>query len=127
MSLSPVEADFVGEDRVLQGTDWSRTVPMAQDMTAYDPAVTVGAQLRGALKSADLSTVIASTEAGTMVLSFDDPFTLRVEFTAAGTAAASPQRKAAWDVEAVNGFTGKVDRIAQGRADVYREVTTAST
>lgn len=127
MSLKPVEADFVGEDRILQGTDWSRTVPMTVDMTAYNPALTVGAVLRGAVRSSDLQTVHLSTAAGTMVLSFDDPFTLRVAFTAAGSAAAPAFDNGWWEVEAVSGLSLKTDRIAQGAASHYREVTTGAT
>jgi hypothetical protein len=123
MSLTPARVDFVGVDRVLQGTDWERTVPMAQDMTAYDPALTVGAVLRGACKSADLATTYMSTAAGTMVLSFDDPLTLRVRFTSAGTSAAAAFNDGVWDVEAVNGLTLFVDRIAEGYAEMSREVT----
>ena len=127
MSLVPAEADFVGVDRILQGTDWARVVPMPQDMSAYDPALTPGALLRGALKTPDLMTVVASTELGTMVLSFDDVLSLRVQFTAAGTAGALPRKDLVWDVEAKNGLTGYIDRIAQGTAHLYREVTTASS
>lgn len=128
MSLQPVVADFIGFDQILQGTDWSRTIVFSSDMSAYDPATQPGAVLRGALKTADLVNTLASTEAGTMVLSWDDAFTLRVEFTAASTAgSAYAGRTLYWDCEAVNGLTSKVDRIAQGKAFVYREVTTSST
>lgn len=127
MSLKPVEADFVGEDRILQGTDWERTIPMGQSMVAYDPALTVGAVLRGSVRSRNLSTLYLSTAAGTMVLSFDDAFTLRVRFTAAGTAAAPAFDDGWWEVEAVNGLSLRTDRIAQGVAQLYREVTTGAT
>ena len=83
--------------------------------------------LRGSVRSHDLQTLYLSTAAGTMVCTFDDPFTLLVCFTAAGTAAAAAFDNGWWEVEAVSGLTLRVDRIAQGVAENYREVTTGAT
>lgn len=128
MSLQPVVADFVGFDQILQGTDWSRTIAFASDMTAYDPAVTLGAQLRGALKTADLVNTLASTADATMLITWDDAFTLRIEIVnTALVGSLYTGQNLYWDCEAKSGATSKWDRIAQGKAFVYREVTTSTT
>lgn len=127
MSLVPAEVDFRNADRILQGTDWSREIPMGVDLTAYNPDITPGAVLRGSVKSKDRGTTYLSTEAGTMRVYFKDPTTLVVSFTAAGTSACIPFKGAIWDIEGVNGYTLLVDRLVQGKADNYREVTTEET
>lgn len=119
--------DFVGVDTILQGEDWARTITFDASMVAYDPVVTPGAVLRGALVSSDFATVYCQTSDGTMILSWLDPVTLSVGFSAAGTTAAPPFTGGIWQVEGVNGADLKVARLAEGRANMTREACTSAT
>lgn len=135
MSLIPVHVDFVGQDAILQGTDWTRLIPFSASMVVYDPVVTAGALLRMAIKDPTLTTTYLSTAAGTIVLTWSDSTHLLVRVTAAGSSLVSNVsaplpftfQGAVWQVEAKSGITGFFDQIAEGTADMKAEVTTATT
>lgn len=127
VSLTPVVVDFVGDAEILQGADTVRVVRFLQSMVAFDPAVTPGAVLRGSVVSSDFATTHLTSEAAAIAFSWADDRTLEVLFTAAGTTLANAFEGAIWQCEAKNGVTGKIERIAQGLADMSRESTLGAT
>jgi hypothetical protein len=124
--MRPVTVNFTGDDEILQGADCEFLIPMPQDMTEFDPALTPGALLRGAVKQAAGGKTLLSSHDGTIILSFADPLNLRVQFPNAGTTAAGAFANYPFDVEARSGFTGLISRIAEGVATNRREITTES-
>jgi hypothetical protein len=135
LSFIPVHVDYVGIDTILQGADWDRSVPFASSMTQYDPAMTAGAVIRGAIKTPDLATTYASTALGTMTLVWTDSTHLRVRVTAVGSAALSITgaplpyvfQGAVFQIEGKSGLTSLVDQLVEGTADMKAEVVTTVT
>lgn len=114
-------ADFVAEIAFLDADDNPLDYSLYQSST--------GGTVRGAFKSSDGATTYFSTEDSTLVLTWLDTYILRLRIPAADSSALTGPlpNTCIYQIEGIQGGSGYVDRLLQGRFEMDTEIVTATT